>query len=207
MTPESRRERRRPGHYFDADPASASSPGEVRLDLPDLTLRLAVDRGVFASGGVDPGTKYLLVDGPPPHTTGTLVDVGCGYGPIALTLARRAPEARVLAVDVNSRARDLCHANAQTLGCPNVEVFAPEDVPVDLEFDEIWSNPPIRIGKPALHDLLSMWMGRLVPGGRALLVVHKHLGADSLTRWLGERGHEVTRLGSRQGYRILEVRP
>ncbi len=207
MTPESRREPTRSGHYFDADPASTSSPREVRLDLPDLSLRLAVDRGVFASGGVDPGTKFLLSEGPRPPETGTIVDVGCGYGPIALTLARRAPGARVLAVDVNTRARALCRANAVALDCPNVEVLAPEEVPVDPAFDEIWSNPPIRIGKPALHDLISTWMGRLAPGGRALLVVHKHLGADSLSRWLGDQGHQVVRFGSRQGYRLLEVRP
>lgn len=206
MTPESSRPAGR-GHYFDAEPSAASSPGEVRLDLPDLSLRLAVDRGVFGHRGVDPGTKYLLVDGPAPPLTGTIVDVGCGYGPIALTLARRSPDARVLAVDVNARARDLCRTNATTAGCDNVDVLAPDDVPEALTVDEVWSNPPIRIGKAALHDLLSKWIGHLRPDGRALLVVHKHLGADSLASWLGGRGHTVSRLGSRQGYRLLEIRP
>jgi len=195
------------GHYFDRQPSTASSPGEVRLDLPDLSLRLAVDSGVFSSGGVDPGTRYLLTEGPPPLPNGTIIDVGCGYGPIALTLAKRAPGAVVLAVDVNARARRLCRANATATGCGNVDVLSPEEVPEGLAVDEIWSNPPIRIGKAALHELLSTWLGRLRPEGRAVLVVHKHLGADSLAKWLEGQGHPVTRLGSRQGYRLLEVRP
>ena len=81
----------------------------------------------------------------------------------------------------------------------------PDEVPATARFATIWSNPPIRIGKPALHDLLTRWLGRLADGGTACLVVQKHLGADSLARWLGEQGWRVTRLSSRAGYRILLV--
>jgi 16S rRNA (guanine1207-N2)-methyltransferase len=193
------------GHYFDAEPDAPSSPHQVRLDLPDRSLTLATDRGVFSGARVDPGTKYLLLEAPTPPADGTFVDLGCGYGPIACTLAARAPGAAVWAVDVNARARALCAANAATLGLGNVRVVAPEEVPDELAVELIWSNPPIRVGKGALHDLLLGWLGRLTPTGRALLVVQKHLGADSLSRWLEAQGWTTARLGSRTGYRLLEV--
>lgn len=184
-----------------------SAPREVALHLPDLSLALRTDRGVFAAGGVDPGTKVLLLEGPPVPATGALLDLGCGYGPIALALATRAPGATVWAVDVNERARDLCRANAATAGLPNLVVATPDDVPPDVRFAAIWSNPPIRIGKAALHALLLRWLDRLDEGGTAALVVQKHLGADSLARWLGEQGWATRRRASRQGYRVLEVGP
>jgi 16S rRNA (guanine1207-N2)-methyltransferase len=193
-------------HYFDPEPAAPSRPGTVELVLPDLRLTLATDAGVFAGAGVDPGTKYLLLDGPRPAPSArTLLDLGCGYGPIALTLARRAPTAEVWAVDVNERARALCAANADAAGLANVRVAAPDDVPDDVTFDGIWSNPPIRIGKDALHQLLARWLARLARDAHAALVVQKHLGSDSLARWLEQQGSTVTRLGSRRGYRILDV--
>ncbi len=195
------------GHYFDRVPAVASRRRTVTLTLPDLTMELQADRGVFAADGIDPGTKLLLLDGSrPSHHARTLLDLGCGYGAIALALATRAPEATVWAVDVNERALGLCAENAASHGFDGrVRIAAPDDVPPDVTFDGIWSNPPIRIGKPALHALLTGWLDRLVPGGHAELVVHKHLGADSLARWLDAAGWSVERTGSRMGYRILQV--
>ena len=175
----------------------------MRLTLPDMTLDLTTDRGVFARDGVDPGTKLLLLEAPPPAPSGDLLDLGCGYGPIALAMARRSPAATVWAVDVNERARGLTAQNAA--GFTNVRVSAPDEVPEDVRFATIWSNPPIRVGKAALHELLLRWLARLTPEGRAVLVVQKHLGADSLTRWLDEQGFPTTRLRSRVGYRLLEV--
>ena len=163
---------------------------------------------------MDEGTRYLLGAGPPlPAGATNLVDLGCGYGPIALTLARRAPAARVWALDVNDRAVELTRANAASAHLDNVTaVVAPADptqavagMPEDLVIDALWSNPPIRVGKPALHALLSHWLGRLAEHGEACLVVHKHLGADSLTTWLNRSGWPTTRFGSRGGYRILHV--
>lgn len=177
----------------------------VRLALPDGTLDLVTDRGVFSRGDIDAGTKLLLLEAPPPVPAAHHLDLGCGYGPIALTLARRAPDATVWAVDVNRRARDLTAANAEAAGLTNVRVAGPDDPPDDLAFGTIWSNPPIRVGKAALHDLLRRWLPRLTPDGRAVLVVQKHLGADSLARWLVDQGHPTTRLRSRAGYRLLEV--
>jgi 16S rRNA (guanine1207-N2)-methyltransferase len=199
----------RPQHYFDAAPRTPSRPTEVPLDLPDLRLALATDRGVFAADAVDPGTRYLLLDAPMPAPTEapTVVDLGCGYGPIAVAVAARCPRARVVAVDVNERARALCAANAARAGLANVEVVAPDGVRDGLRVDRLYSNPPIRIGKAALYELLRTWLDRLTPDGWAVLVVHKHLGSDSLHRWLETAGYPTRRIGSRLGYRLLEVRP
>lgn len=193
-------------HYFDADPAAPSSPRTLELSLPDVRLTLRSDRGVFAAESVDPGTKLLLLEGPAPVPGDrNLVDVGAGYGPIACTLAVRNPQATIWAVEVNARARRLCAANAEAAGLANVRVLAPEEVPDGLEVDRIWSNPPIRVGKAALRALLSTHLGRLTPGGSAHLVVHKHLGADSLQRWLDDQGWATARRSSRRGYRLLDV--
>ncbi len=192
--------------YFEPEPGAASRPRSVTLTLPDVTLSLRTDRGVFSAERVDPGTKLLLLDAPaPPEGAADLADLGCGYGPIALALAHRAPAATVWAVDVNARARALCQANATAAGLANVQVVAPGDVPGSVRFAGLWSNPPIRIGKPALHALLAGWLDRLADGGTAWLVVHKHLGSDSLERWLAAPGRRVRRHSSRRGYRILAV--
>jgi len=191
--------------YFEETPSVASSPSVVPLVLPDVSFSLTVDAGVFGRGGVDPGTKLLLLEAPPlPAGGGDLLDLGCGYGPIALTMAHRAPDATVWAVDVNERARSLCAANAAAAGLANVRVCAPGEVPSEVTFSALWSNPPIRVGKLALHSLLSTWLPRV--SGSSVLVVQKHLGADSLARWMTEQGWTVARLRSRMAYRLLEVR-
>lgn len=194
------------GHYFDDQPAVASKPSAVRLDLPDRTIHLRTDRGVFSADRVDPGTKLLLME-LPDLPAGAVVDVGCGYGPIAATIAARRPDQPVWAVDVNSRARQLCNENLAPYRRAGTEthVVEPELVPEDLRVAAIVSNPPIRIGKAALHSLLAFWLDRLTPEGEAWLVVQKHLGADSLGRWLEGNGYIVERVRSRQGYRVLRV--
>lgn len=196
-------------HYFSNQPTVASQPRMVVLRLPDVQLELVTDRGVFSGERVDPGTKLLLLEGPRPAPEArNLVDLGCGYGPIAITLARRAPQATVWAIEVNERARALCAQNAAAAGVgARVRVVAPEEVPADLRVDGLWSNPPIRIGKAALHELLRSWLPRLTPDGIAALVVAKNLGADSLRRWLVGEGHAVDRLALGAGYRILAVHP
>jgi 16S rRNA (guanine1207-N2)-methyltransferase len=195
-----------PSHYFSAEPQARSQRAEIVLHQHDGTLTLVTDRGVFSPDAVDTGTRVLLDLAGPPPASGDIVDIGCGYGPIALTIARRAPEAQVWAIDTNSRARDLALINATRAGLPNVRVAAPADVPADVLFDAIYSNPPIRIGKAALHELLLGWLGRLRGDGVAWFVVHKHLGSDSLAAWLQEQGFECRKTASRLGYRVLEVR-
>lgn len=193
-------------HYFDEEPTSESDPREVLLMLPDAQFALRTDRGVFGYDRIDQGTKSLLLDAPAPAETGNLLDLGCGTGAIALTMAHRSPGATVWAVDVNERARDLCRSNAERNGLANVRVAAPDEVPEDVRFATIWSNPAIRIGKPALHAMLLRWLARLDADGAAVMVVHKHLGSDSLQRWLTEQGYPTERLGSSSGFRLLRSR-
>lgn len=192
-------------HYFDEEASAESSPRDVVLLLPDQQLTLTTDRGVFGYDRVDAGTKLLLLKAPPPPPTGDLLDLGCGTGSIALTMARRSPAATVWAIDVNDRARDLCRRNAERNGLANVRVCHPDEVPADVRFATIWSNPAIRIGKPALHAMLLRWLGCLTDDGDAVLVVQKHLGSDSLQAWLSAQGFPTTRLNSSAGYRILQV--
>jgi 16S rRNA (guanine1207-N2)-methyltransferase len=192
------------GHYFDEQTDAPSMPRDVELWLPDMSLTLTTDRGVFGYDQIDAGSKLLLLKAPAPPLTGNFLDLGCGVGTIALPLARRAPEATVWAIDVNDRARELCAANAAANGITNLRVGTPDEVPGEVRFDCIWSNPPIRIGKPALHDMLLLWFGRLSPAGTATMVVHKHLGGDSLQRWLTDQGYPTERIASSSGYRILQ---
>ncbi|MEY4223643.1 MAG: hypothetical protein RIS33_577 [Actinomycetota bacterium] len=192
-------------HYFDNSPNVASHPEIVEVLLPGDAFDYVSDAGVFSHGQLDVGTKILLSDAPDPPEAGTFLDLGCGAGPIALALARRSPGASVWAVDINKRALELTRSNAHRLGLGNVHVGEPDDVPSDVVFDLIWSNPPIKVGKDVLHRMLTRWLARLTPDGHAILVVNKHLGSDSLARWLGTEGYEVERLGSRRGYRLLDV--
>lgn len=191
-------------HYFTADPKVPSRPRTIRISLPDRSFELDTDRGVFAHGHIDSGTDLLLrtIPVPPP---GDLVDVGCGYGAIAITVALRQPEARVWAVDVNHRALELCARNAERAGATNVVTADPGGVPEGLRFAAMYSNPPVRLGKAGLHELLLDWIARLEPHGTATLVVQRHLGSDSLAAWLASLGHRVERVRSRGGYRVLEV--
>ena len=192
-------------HYFDESPTAPSDERLVEVLLPDVSFRMRTDRGVFSHGRLDTGTNLLLRTVAPPPGSGDLLDLGCGAGAIALTMAHRAPGATVWAVDVNARARDLCAANAHGNGITNVRVSHPDDVDPSLRFGAIWSNPPIRVGKAAVHDLLSTWLQRLDDRAVASLVVQRHLGADSIHRWLEGEGFAVERVASKAGYRVLTV--
>lgn len=196
------------GQYFEAQPAAAASPRTIAVNIAGMRLSFETDSGVFSPDRLDAGTRLLLLEAPPlTADERRVLDLGCGWGPVACVAGLRSPAAEVLAIDVNERALRLAERNAAANGALNVRVCRLEEVDADLRFDRILCNPPIRVGKPALHELLGTWLDRLVPGGRAHLVVHRHLGSDSLARWLAERGHGVDRLVSRSGYRILEVRP
>ena len=196
----------REGHYFAPQPGSESRPREARLKIPGRELVLLTDAGVFSAGRVDLGTQVLLEKAPPPPAAGDLLDLGCGYGPVALWLAAQAPAARVWAVDVNERAVALCRENADRNGLSNVTACAPSEVPAAVRFAAIYSNPPVRVGRDALRALLVEWLSRLLPEGAAHLVVQHHLGSDSLLRWLVAQGWDARRLASKKSYRVLEVR-
>ncbi len=193
-------------HYFSADPAAPFQRTPVRAEVWGHELELTSGSGVFANGRLDIGTAVLFRETEPP-AAGRILDLGCGYGVIGLAICTAVPGAHVTGIDVNRRAVLLANENAVSFGVADrFTAVTPEEVPGDATFDEIWSNPPIRIGKAALHDLLLTWLPRLAPGGRAMMVVGKNLGADSLQRWLGEQGYPTERVASAKGFRVLETR-
>ena len=193
-------------HYFSADPSVPFKRIPVLASVWGRELALTSGSGVFAQGRLDIGTSILFRETEPP-AGGRILDLGCGYGVIGLAIAACVPGAVVTAVDVNERAVLLANENAAALGlAERYAAGTPDAVPAEAAYDEIWSNPPIRIGKAALHELLLTWLPRLAPGGRAVMVVGKNLGADSLQRWLGEQGFPTGRIASAKGFRVLETR-
>jgi 16S rRNA G1207 methylase RsmC len=201
-----------PDHYFTARPASSDERRTLTVRLAGREVDVETAGGVFSPGRVDLGTQVLLRTVPElPADATDVLDLGCGWGPVALTMALERPATRTWAVDVNERSLDLVRRNAARLGLAHVDTRLPDDVPSDVRFDAIWSNPPIRVGKEALHELLTRWLPRLRPGGDAWLVVQRNLGADSLqawlTDWLAEHqaGAAIERAASAKGFRVLRV--
>jgi 16S rRNA (guanine1207-N2)-methyltransferase len=200
-------------HYFSADPSVPFEREPLTCEVWDQRLDLVSGSGVYSRGRLDIGTSVLFRETEPP-APGRVLDLGTGYGVIGLAVAAtwRADgvleeDGAVTGVEVNQRAVLLANENAGRLGLADrFHAVVPEDVPEDATYDEIWSNPPIRIGKQALHDLLLHWLARLVPQGRAVMVVGKNLGGDSLQTWLTAQGYPTTRLGSAKGFRVLESR-
>lgn len=196
-------------HYFDESPASDARRKTLRVTLADREVSVETASGVFSPGHIDLGTRQLLRAASDLPEKGIFVDLGCGWGPIALDMALRRPAARVFAVDINERALELTAANAEKLGLAIVHPLPAEQALADdrlKRIDVLRSNPPIRIGKTALHELLAAWLPRLAPDGLAELVVAKNLGADSLAAWIEkELGMGCEKQSSRKGFRILAV--
>ncbi len=198
--------------YFTTQPQVASVAHTKQqnfavLRVADRELTIGTDRGVFARKGIDQGTMVLLESAARPPSTGNFLDLGCGSGPIALTLAAYSPNATVYAIDINDRAQELTQSNAQLNHLSNVIASAPHEVDESIRFDVLWSNPPIRIGKQELHALLLTWLSRLLPTGEAWLVINRNLGSDSLAVWLTKQGYSTERLTSKRGFRVLRVTP
>jgi 16S rRNA G1207 methylase RsmC len=195
-------------HYFSADPGSELRLRRITVRLGGQDREVTTSNGIFSPDHIDQGTEVLLRYAPTPPETGDLLDLGCGWGPIALTLALESPEATVWAVDVNDRALELVRRNAAELGLSNVKAVRPEELPDGVEFSAIWSNPPIRVGKAELHSMLQKWLPRLSPGADSYLVVQRNLGSDSLQRWMETEFADrlvVAREAISKGFRVLKV--
>lgn len=195
-------------HYFTPDPTSQYRTRQIEVELAGRHVEVTTAGGMFSPDHLDKGTEVLLREAPAPPGHGTFLDLGCGWGPIAMSLALRSPAAQVYAVDVNSRALELTAHNAAALGLEQIRTATPEALDPALRFDLIWSNPPIRVGKAVLHEILRTWLPRLAPGGQAWLVVQKNLGSDSLQRWIASQfGPElsVDRPATSKGFRLLRV--
>jgi 16S rRNA (guanine1207-N2)-methyltransferase len=195
-------------HYFSQEPKSNYKPKQIELEVAGEVFKVNTASGTFSPLRLDVGTSVLIDHLELAPKDGNLLDLGCGWGPIALNLAKYSPEAKIWAVDVNSRSLELTAENAKILELTNIQAANPEMVPKEIMFSGIWSNPPIRIGKKELHELLLTWLPRLEIKASAYLVVQKNLGSDSLQKWLTETlvdGYEVSRLTSVKTYRIIKV--
>ena len=195
-------------HYFSQEPKSNYQPKQIELNVAGEVFNINTASGTFSPLRLDVGTEVLLDHLELAPKDGSILDLGCGWGPIALNLAKHSPKAKVWAVDVNNRSLELTAENAKSLGLSNIQTATPDSVPKDIKFSGIWSNPPIRIGKKQLHELLLTWLPRLEANASAYLVVQKNLGSDSLQKWLTETlvdGYEVSRLTSVKTYRIIKV--
>ncbi len=195
-------------HYFSAAPGSDFTPKKISVQLAGEARDITTAGGVFSPDHIDQGTQVLLNYAPEPPASGNLLDLGCGWGPISLTLALESPESTVWAVDVNDRALELVRRNAADLGITNIRAVHPDEVPDDIRFDTIWSNPPIRVGKSVLHEMLLTWLPRMKEQTDAYLVVQRNLGSDSLHRWMDAElptDFEVARHAISKGFRVLRV--
>lgn len=196
-------------HYFSAAPSSQEKLRTLRVTLDGREVEVHTARGIFSPERLDKGTDVLLSHTPEAPAGGDFLDLGCGWGPIALTLAMQAPRARVWALDVNERALDLVRRNAEALGLENVHAVTADEIPSDVVFRTIRSNPPIRVGKDVLHELLETWIPRLDRHSDGYFVVQKNLGSDSLQRWIDQTFPEsfsTRRHATSKGFRVLKVR-
>ena len=199
-------------YFTDSSPATADEVRTIEVSARGFYLSMCVSSRVFSGSKLDLGTRQLLEIAPDLPEGGTFLDLGCGWGPIATIMSLESPNATVWAVDVNSRAVDLTQRNAQANGASAVRALKAEEALAvsqesDTRFDVIWSNPPVRIGKEAMHEMLLAWLDRLAPSGVAHLVVQRNLGADSLITWLNGQGLKASKFASKKGFGIIEVRP
>jgi 16S rRNA G1207 methylase RsmC len=195
-------------HYFSETPGSEYRLKEITVTISGREVTLTTAGGVFSPDHIDQGTSVLLDHLAEAPAGGDILDLGCGWGPIALALATHSPKSTVWAVDVKQRSLELTAANAKRMGLSNIKCVTPDQVPADLKFSGIWSNPPIRIGKDALHELLLSWLPRLQKDAEAYLVVQKNLGADSLHRWLESelpKEFNTIRVETSKSFRVLRI--
>lgn len=192
-------------HYFSANPSADQKLRTVDFEVNGQQFQLFASSGTFSATRLDPGTKVLL--GHLSEAKGNVLDIGCGWGPISIAIAKLFPQTKVYALDINQRSLELTGKNAESLNLNNVLPVTAEEIPSGVDFDEIWSNPPIRVGKEVLHGLMNTWLPRLKPGGRAMFVVSKQLGADSLLKWLANQfpNMQIERVGTDKGYRVIQV--
>ena len=196
-------------HYFSQTPQTKFKPKEIQVELAGREATVETAGGIFSPDHIDQGTAVLLSHLAQAPAGGNILDIGCGWGPIALALAIQSPRATIWAIDVNERSLQLTQSNAERLGLKNIRVMRPEEVPADIRFSGIWSNPPIRVGKAELHSILNIWLPKLDLDAEAHLVVQKNLGADSLHRWLEAslpQNFSTIRVDTSKSFRVLRVK-
>jgi 16S rRNA (guanine1207-N2)-methyltransferase len=194
-------------HYFSSDPAAPKKTVSISIQAGGKEFQIEAASGTFSSSRLDAGTAVLLRQDDHFPKDGNVLDIGCGWGPIGISIAHAENKCKVFGVDINQRSIEQSNLNAASLGLANYTAMHSRDLPADISFSAIWSNPPIRVGKKVLHELMETYIPRLEPGGKAMLVVQKNLGADSFQRWLANRFPDavVTRVATEKGYRVISV--
>ena len=192
-------------HYYTRDPQSESRPAECEWTYRGIPLRFTTDAGVFSRGEVDTGTRVLL-EALPEEMTGDILDLGCGWGVIGISIARKWPEARVTMADINNRALDLSRENAKR---NRADVTCAESDGMEAfrgkQFDAVVTNPPIRAGKQVIYKMFADAAECLKPGGALYLVIRKQQGAESCMKYLQTIYPLVEKLDRSGGFWVLKA--
>jgi len=192
-------------HYYTRDPQSESRPVECEYDYRGEKLRFVTDAGVFSKGEVDTGTR-LLLEALPEEMRGEILDLGCGWGVIGISIARKWPATRVTMADVNLRALELSRENAKK---NRVEVECVESDGMAAftgrTFDAVITNPPIRAGKQVIYQMFSDVSKSLKPGGALYLVIRKQQGAESCMKYLGTVFGSVEKIDKSGGFWVIRA--
>ncbi len=192
-------------HYYTRDPSSESRPAECAYEYRGIRLMFQTDAGVFSRGEVDTGTD-LLLKALPEEMSGDILDLGCGWGVIGISVARKWPETRVILADINRRALDLSRENAKR---NRVEVICAEsDGMASFEgqqFDYIITNPPIRAGKQVIYRMFADAAKSLRPGGALFMVIRKQQGAESCMKYLQTLFARVEKISKSGGFWVLKA--
>ena len=194
-------------HYYSRKPEVKSNRCTIIFQRHTHSIRFTTDAGVFSKKEVDFGTRTLLESFEAPEVEGPLLDVGCGYGPIGISIALEYPKRLVHMVDINERAVQLAAENAQANQVKNVKIYESEGFNSITEntFAAILTNPPIRAGKQVVHDILTKSYDHLVPNGELWVVIQKKQGAPSAKEKLEEIFEEVEVVKKNKGYFILKA--
>lgn len=194
-------------HYYTKDPKVRSDRKTISWSLRGKTLHFTTDAGVFSKGGVDFGSQLLIESFLMPDVDGDVLDVGCGYGPIGLTIATLYPERQIQMVDVNERAIALSQENAAQNHVQNTKIYPSNGLLAvkDSNFAAILTNPPIRAGKDVVFSFYEDSFTKLRSGGELWVVIQKKQGAPSSAKHLEEFFGNVSVVAKRKGYYILKA--
>ncbi|MBQ3078978.1 MAG: class I SAM-dependent methyltransferase [Clostridia bacterium] len=189
--------------YFTSSPTSAHKYERFSVSLLDQSLTFVTDAGVFSKGEVDYGTRVLLTALPP--LSGRVLDLGCGWGAIGVTIGKKYPDIEIVMGDVNERALELTRRNLSENGVKNAKAVCSDAFQnIEGSFDFIITNPPIRTGKQVIYSMFDTAFTRLVPGGRMYIVIRKQQGAESALKHLKEIYSRAEMILRDKGYWIIE---
>lgn len=192
-------------HYYTENPTSESRPAEAAFTYRGHELRLTTDSGVFSRGELDAGTRILLA-ALPQAISGCILDLGCGWGPVGISVALENPESRVTFSDINLRALELAKQNAGKYGVQGDFIHSDGFAAIDGVFDAVITNPPIRAGKQTIYQMFADSAAHLLPGGSLYLVIRKQQGAPSAQKYLATLFPQVDILDKSGGYWVFRCR-